>query len=203
MFYRLLIAAFVLSTTVHAQSESPLSGEVVNADDGQPIEGAHVVLEGTDFHWFTEGEGAFSFPALPAGTYNITVTADGYQTFRDRVEVAEASGAPIKLEVRLNRELAQSGRTQGLPAPGPPGTVVEPEGPDEGHQTDAAEGARQGGGDVAQGVRRRLGLSAGGSGGERDAKDEGRQDGGGFLHAGSFSCCGGSGIRDSSASAAR
>ena len=57
-----------------------LSGTVLNG--AVPIGGAKVVLTGPAERSATATDGTFAFAKLPAGTYSLQVTADGYQPIR-------------------------------------------------------------------------------------------------------------------------
>jgi hypothetical protein len=86
-FAAFLMAALVLPSTassVLAQGTSgSISGVVLDAAGGA-IPGASVVVAsdatGTKFEALTNGVGSFSVPALPVGTYKITVSLTGFKT---------------------------------------------------------------------------------------------------------------------------
>ncbi len=63
-------------------SRSPLSGIVVD-QQGAPIPGASVQIKdensGNTFDSVTNGQGNFTVPALPAGTYTVTVSLSGFK----------------------------------------------------------------------------------------------------------------------------
>lgn len=87
----LVVAGFVGSAAIVAPAmaqnvtAATLSGTVVD-DAGNPVSGATVTVEsaGTGFTRTTTsaGNGTFSVVALPVGTYNVTVTANGFTTTR-------------------------------------------------------------------------------------------------------------------------
>jgi Carboxypeptidase regulatory-like domain/TonB dependent receptor-like, beta-barrel len=87
VFAALLVAALLLpwapSTVLAQGTSSSISGVVLDSVGGA-IPGATVVIAsdatGTKFEAVTNGVGAFSVPALPVGTYKITVSLAGFKT---------------------------------------------------------------------------------------------------------------------------
>jgi hypothetical protein len=87
VFAALPVAALLLlsapSTVLAQGTSSSISGVVLDAAGGA-IPGATVVVAsdatGTKFEAVTNGSGAFSVPALPVGTYNVTVSLAGFKT---------------------------------------------------------------------------------------------------------------------------
>jgi hypothetical protein len=60
------------------KAPSTISGTVTNAG-ANPVEGATVVIDGPTWSTTTTAaDGTYSFGVLPPGTYDLTVTADGY-----------------------------------------------------------------------------------------------------------------------------
>ena len=78
-------AAFVAPAMAQNVTAATLSGTVVD-DAGNPVPGASVTVEsaGTGFTRTATAasNGTFSVVALPVGTYNVTVTANGFTTTR-------------------------------------------------------------------------------------------------------------------------
>ena len=75
-----------------------ISGSVVDSDGGEPIEGANisVALSG-DVYIFssstlTDVNGEFTIEQLPVGTYDLTVSADGYSFYSHAGGIAVAVG---------------------------------------------------------------------------------------------------------------
>jgi hypothetical protein len=88
-FVRLLLAIVMLAATVApafaqgASGSSSISGIVVDTAGGA-IPGASVVVAsdatGTRFEAMTNTTGGFAVPALPVGTYKVTVSLQGFKT---------------------------------------------------------------------------------------------------------------------------
>lgn len=81
--YLLLAALIGLSALATAQSNlGVLDGKVIDANSKKPIEFALVIIEGgggIKKSKYSDKEGDFTFSAIPAGQYNITVSIIGYQ----------------------------------------------------------------------------------------------------------------------------
>src|SRR5215471_2585558 len=106
---RLLLSAAILvipAAPVLAQGasgSSSISGTVVDTAGGA-IPGATVVVSsdatGTKFDATTNGNGAFSLPALPVGTYTVTVSLQGFKTAA-LTEVRVQLGIPTNVKATL------------------------------------------------------------------------------------------------------
>lgn len=83
----LLFAAQVAS----AQKTGIIKGFVYDKQDGEPIIFTNVILEGTSIGVQTDVNGYFSIPQVPTGTYTLTTTLIGYDTFRTSITVKENS----------------------------------------------------------------------------------------------------------------
>lgn len=84
-----------------AVGDGAVSGTVVD-EAGAPIAGAIATLAGTPLEPVTTGsEGAFGFPAVSAGTYRLTVDADGYA--QDERQVTVTAGETSSVQVILER----------------------------------------------------------------------------------------------------
>jgi uncharacterized GH25 family protein len=101
--------------------DTVLAGRVTAEDDGAPIPDAFVVLM-SDVRRMqqvrTDGEGAFSFPRMPAGAWSLRVRASGWQPATVEVETGPAGGGD-PVEVQLERAAALEGRVDeadGSPA---------------------------------------------------------------------------------------
>jgi Carboxypeptidase regulatory-like domain len=84
--YRLFLLPLLLlfvCVGVYAQQNSQISGTILDPA-GAAIPGAHITLTSTETGFTSTAEsnpsGAFSFPGLNVGTYDLKVTANGFQT---------------------------------------------------------------------------------------------------------------------------
>ena len=81
------------------------SGAVV---PGAKIELANVALK-TTFHAIADAQGFYSFPALPVGSYDLAITAAGFET-QNKSNIAVDADAAIKIDLTL----AVAGQTESV-----------------------------------------------------------------------------------------
>jgi TonB family protein len=96
---------------------------VVRDPSGAPVAGAGVSIALTGavrMQTESSADGNFAFPALPVGTYEVSVQAPGFKTYRTKVQVTSLGSVP-RLAVNLGLgEIAQSLRVPAGPPPEPP-----------------------------------------------------------------------------------
>ena len=87
-----------------ARGKARLNG-VVRTPDGQPVNGATVLVYGTDAKGQTSPTGTFSLTGLPAGTYSAEVRAIGYAPKRVAVNLSatHALSVTIPLDQRVQQ----------------------------------------------------------------------------------------------------
>jgi TonB-dependent receptor len=77
-----LLAVLVFSMPAAAQegmaATGRIVGRIVDAQTGQPLSGAQVVIEGTTIGTMSRVDGRYSLAGVPAGTHAISVTFIGY-----------------------------------------------------------------------------------------------------------------------------
>lgn len=89
-----------LSSPARAQSGSgTITGTVVDSASGKFLEGAEVVVRGTDLHASTSRDGSFSLGNVPAGQQEIVVTYPGLEAKTESVsvEAGHAANVPVRL----------------------------------------------------------------------------------------------------------
>ena len=106
---RFWLCTFLLALTFplasRAQDTGYISGTVVDKS-GSAVVGAEVVIANTSGNFTrttsTNTDGAYVIAGLPGGTYNLTVTAKGFQKYSARgvvLEVAQKSRIDVQLTV--------------------------------------------------------------------------------------------------------
>ncbi len=98
----LLAGAALPATPLAPESADRLKrvGSVIGAvrtSDGIPIAGAQVVLEGTASLGTSDREGRFALDLVPAGSYVLSVTRDGYREARAEVRVVDDSVVTVSV----------------------------------------------------------------------------------------------------------
>ena len=89
-------------------SPGTLSGKLVDAKDGSPVEGARIFISGQSADIRSEADGTFKVE-LGSGKYSVSVLHSGFNTItRDGVEVTPGGEATIELEMTpAGSELAE------------------------------------------------------------------------------------------------
>mgnify|MGYP003322305877 CR=1 FL=1 len=76
-----------------------VTGDVIAATSGQPINGAQVSIEGTSLGGLTNANGRFLITRVPAGTYTLIVVNVGYGT--QSQEITVTAGGTTRADFRL------------------------------------------------------------------------------------------------------
>ncbi len=97
--------AFVLLTAVGAspalaQGTGQVAGQVTNADTGEPLDGAQVVVQGTQIGGLTESDGRFSLRSVPAGEQTVRVRLIGFGTRTRTVTVQSGQTATVNFQLQ-------------------------------------------------------------------------------------------------------
>lgn len=74
-----LLFLFVFSVTIFAGQTGKISGKVVDAETGEAIIGANIVIEGTFLGAAADFDGYYFINNIPPGEYRIVASAVGYQ----------------------------------------------------------------------------------------------------------------------------
>ena len=89
----------VLTLSVCAMGQSSLYG-TITSNQGEPLVGANVWLEGTNYAVATDVDGNYRISKIGDGTYQLKVSYVGYESFSDQL--------PIDGDIRLDIELKES-----------------------------------------------------------------------------------------------
>jgi iron complex outermembrane receptor protein len=97
-----LFGLVVTCTTALAQGTGTIAGTVEDRQNGQPIPGAAVVVDGTDVTTVANGVGRFEIGKVPAGQRTLLISAPGYLEFRvPNVIVSAGQTAVLAAELEL------------------------------------------------------------------------------------------------------
>ena len=78
IFFILLIGTGL----IHAQTAGKIAGNVFDAETGDPLIGANVVLENTQMGASVGIDGSFFILNVPPGTYDVSIQMIGYKTYK-------------------------------------------------------------------------------------------------------------------------
>jgi len=95
----LLIFLLVGITSVQAQKSGGLTGLVTDKVSGDPLPGANVFLEGTNYGSATTFEGEYTIRSIPPGDYTMMVKYIGYK--ESSLPVTVKSGVTVEINVEL------------------------------------------------------------------------------------------------------
>lgn len=96
------VLLFFLPLTAHAQETGQVTGMVTNAATGDPLEGAQVVVRGTEIGGLTGSDGQYSLRGVPTGDQTVSVRLIGYTQAQRSVSVQ--AGQTVTLNFRLERQ---------------------------------------------------------------------------------------------------
>jgi uncharacterized membrane protein len=113
------LAALGAPRLLEAQTGS-VTGVVTDKDTKQPIEGATVLLQGTQLGAVTLANGRYTILGVPPGTYTVTARRIGYGTI-------EVTNVQVRIDVRRdqNFELSASQTLSTVTIVAPPVPLVE------------------------------------------------------------------------------
>jgi len=77
-----------------------IAGTVTDSSDDEPIEGATVVVDGTELSATTDGNDGYEIDDVPVGTYTVTASAAGYDD--DSQSVTVIAGETSTADFTLN-----------------------------------------------------------------------------------------------------
>ncbi|MBC8479753.1 MAG: TonB-dependent receptor, partial [FCB group bacterium] len=96
-----LCMAFVLASMIFPQTTGKISGKVSDADTGEPIIGANVMITDTSMGTATDEDGEFFIINIRPGTYTMKVLVIGYETMTIQdVQVSVNRTTPLELKLR-------------------------------------------------------------------------------------------------------
>jgi hypothetical protein len=101
----LFVVTFLIVRGLSAQPQVyALSGSVTDSATGKPIAAVSVFLNGTSKGTTTHDDGTFFLTGIPAGGYQLVISAIGYANFQT---VLNTSQLPSNLHVALHREATE------------------------------------------------------------------------------------------------
>jgi len=77
---KIFFLTLIISVQLIAGTTGKLAGVVKDADSGEPLVGANVMIEGTNFGAATNINGEYVILNIPPGRYNVRISFIGYET---------------------------------------------------------------------------------------------------------------------------
>lgn len=85
-FLSLLLLLFFFSEAGLAAAPQKLQGKLIDAESGEPVPGAAILIEGINLGTAAGPDGIFSFQNLPSGVYTLSVQAVGFHSFSQEIQ---------------------------------------------------------------------------------------------------------------------
>lgn len=103
--YRAMYWLFVLTILVYSKpgyaqdGQGTIQGIVLDAQTGDPLPGANIVLEGTTQGTITDLDGRYDF-SVPSGTYNLVASFIGYRNLTQSFTVSAGGAADLNFNLQ-------------------------------------------------------------------------------------------------------
>jgi outer membrane receptor protein involved in Fe transport len=97
-----LFLVLAISISMQAGTTGKVAGTVIDKQTGEPLGGANVIVEGTEFGAAADLNGQYTILHVPPGTYNVKVSVIGYAkvTMADvRVIIDQTARVDISMEM--------------------------------------------------------------------------------------------------------
>ena len=98
MILRIIILCFTLSFI----SSTTITGRISDEENGTPLIGSSVYLEGTSYGATTDEFGQYILMAVPNGEYNLIVKYLGYQDFIQKISITEDKQMVMNFSLKLS-----------------------------------------------------------------------------------------------------
>ena len=102
---RILLAVFTLLLFTTGIAQSTVRGIVKNAEDGNGVPFAKVVLVGTDKFASTDVDGLFSIPKVTPGEYVLRITSPEYEEYKQDIKVTSGTILDLQIELKPGKTL--------------------------------------------------------------------------------------------------
>jgi len=105
-FLYLITTAAISSFSPEAQASARgiIAGKVVDAETGEALIGANVLIKGTTMGSATDLQGNYRVPSVPSGTYTLVITYIGYQT-KEITDLTVTDGQATSMDISLGFEV--------------------------------------------------------------------------------------------------
>lgn len=99
MYKKFLLFFLFMSFTLANSNLRILSGSVISANDGQPLEGANIYILGSTIGTATDCDGNFAIKRLSEGEYDVRISFSGYETIIRKIRLTNRN---FELNIKLN-----------------------------------------------------------------------------------------------------
>ena len=100
-----IIVSFGFCLTSLFSQGMDINGTVLDKDNGSPLVGANVMIEGTTFGAATDSKGRFIISGIPEGDHTIIASYMGYSTHKESISIGTEGS--VEIEIQLEPEAIQ------------------------------------------------------------------------------------------------
>ncbi len=106
MFKKLLTIVFMVlfSSQIALAQSGSIEGKVTDADTGETVPGANIFLLELERGDVTDAEGNYEIRNIPSGTYTLTASYVGFESYSQSVQVREGASIVIDIELQTGAE---------------------------------------------------------------------------------------------------
>ncbi|MBO4740049.1 MAG: carboxypeptidase-like regulatory domain-containing protein [Bacteroidales bacterium] len=91
---------FITLLPLWATAQSTIKGFLYDADNGEPIPFAHIILQDTKLGTSTDINGFFLINKIPNGDYTIVVKSIGYSNYSEKISIT-TTGQTLQRRIEL------------------------------------------------------------------------------------------------------
>lgn len=97
-----LFALLMVFLPIGLVAQATVTGSVTDAETGEPLAGANVLVEGTDLGAAADVNGAFTIQNVPAGMQTVTASVIGYDVSSKSVNVPSSGTVEVDFSLTLS-----------------------------------------------------------------------------------------------------
>lgn len=106
-----LLSVLLISATYYTpiapSDKGRLQGTVTDANTGEPLPFVQLTIENTSYSDLTDMDGNFTMQQLPAGTFNVIFTLNGYDTHNEKVHIYAGKTTTLAIALEGSAQLIE------------------------------------------------------------------------------------------------
>lgn len=107
IFFLLTVSLWLVATLSFGQGVGKIIGKVVDGQNGEPLIGTNVIIEGTSMGAAVDIEGNFTIPNVPVGSYTLMGSMIGYSVTKIS-DVEVTAGDVTRIDFSMKAEVLES-----------------------------------------------------------------------------------------------
>jgi outer membrane cobalamin receptor len=105
--FGLVLFGMLFSSDFLNGQQSSIKGIVIDTDSGNPLSGAHIIVDGTKYGAISDYQGFYSITGIPPGEYTIKVSYIGYETYSQTINSGNEKEAVNDFKLSVKPYLAE------------------------------------------------------------------------------------------------